>query len=218
MGYHHGDLADAVVKWLVDTDSLEKVLAIDLETKVLRKEDILTGEPILSVSLAYFENGKVCKKVIVLEDEGLEGEGKLLDELEVFLSQKRPLVLLGYNLCGYDIPLMHLRLRAHPERIYWGIQDTMDRSFLLDMKHPIRFELAKYAEDGKPRILPLSKVVSHEHWTSLPLMRTKDIVCETRDKGCEIYRLWKDDRKKFVKYTEGDAHDVLIIFKELFLS
>lgn len=217
--YHHGDLAEAVVTWIAESDCLEKVLSIDLETKVLKKEDFLTGEPILSVSLAYFEDGKTCKKVIVLEDENLEAEGRMFDELETFLSQKRPLLLLGYNLCGYDIPLIHLRLRKHPERIYWVIQDTIDRSFLLDMKHPIRFELAKYAQDGKPKILPLAKVVKHERWDGLPLMRTKNIVSETQgDKGCEINRLWKDDREKFLRYTEGDANDILLIFRELFKS
>lgn len=219
MNYHHGDLAETVVQWLVDSDNLEKVLSIDLETKVLNKNEFLTGELILCISVAYFEDGKACKKVFVLEEENLESEGNMLHALDEFFLQKRPLVLLGYNLCGYDVPLLHLRLRKHPERIYWGIQDTIDRSFLLDMKHPIRFELAKYSEDGKPKILPMSKVVKNERWVKLPLMRTKDIVCATQgDKGCEIYRLWKEERKKFIKYAEGDAYDILLIFKELFLS
>jgi len=219
MNYHHGDLAEAVVKWLIETGNVERALSIDLETKVLNEDEFLTGELILCVSLAYFANRKVCKKVLVLEEENLQSEGKLLSAFDDFLLQMRPLVLIGYNLCGYDIPLLNLKLRMHLERIYWGIKDTIERCFPIDMKHPIRFELARYSSDGAPKILPLSKVVAHERWAELPLMRTKNLVSNTvGKKGREIYQMWKKDREEFVKYAEGDANDVLLIFEELFLK
>ena len=219
MSYHHGDLAKAVVKWLVETSNVEKILSIDLETKVLKGDEFLTGELILCISLAYFADGKVHEKVFVLEDENLQSEGKLLGALDDFLLQMRPLALVGYNVCGYDIPLLSLKLRAHPERIYWGIKDTIERSFLLDMKHPIRFELAKYSTDRAPKILPFSKVVTHERWAKLPLMRTKNLVSQTiGEKGHEIYQTWKMDKDKLAEYAEGDANDVLLMFEELFLK
>jgi len=219
MNYHYGNLAETVVKWLVETSNLERILSIDLETKVLKENEFLTGELILCVSLSDFTDGEVCRKVFVLERENLQSEGRLLAAVDDFLLQMRPLVLVGYNLCGYDIPLLNLKLRMHPEHIYWGIKDAIERSFPIDMKHPIRFELAKYSTDGVPKILRLDKVVMHERWAELRLMRTKNLVSQTiSEKGRAIYRMWKKDRDKFNKYAEGDANDVLLMFEELFLK
>lgn len=37
MNYHYGNLAETVVKRLVETSDLERILSIDLETKVLKE-------------------------------------------------------------------------------------------------------------------------------------------------------------------------------------
>ena len=217
MNYHHGDLANVVIEWVAKTGNLERILALDLETKVLEENGFLTGETVLCVSLAWFLDGKVCNKLILLEEENPEGEAKLLAQLNDFLLEVRPLVLVGFNLCGYDVPLLNLKLRQHPNQIYWGIKDTIERSFHLDMKHPIRFELAKYTNG--PKMFSLEKVVHHPRFKHLSLMRTKNLVTQTAgSKGLQIYNMWKNDRKNFTAYATGDVNDVLLLFEELFLK
>lgn len=216
MNHHHGDLANIVIEWVVRTGNLERILALDLETKVLEENGFLTGETILCVSLARFLDGNVCNKLILLEEESPEGEAKLLAQLNDFLLEVRPLVLVGFNLCGYDVPLLNLKLREHSNQIFWGIKDTIERSFHLDMKHPIRFELAKYSNG--PKICSLGKVVEHPRFKHLPLMRTKSLVPQTvGSKGLEIFNMWKNDKRNFKAYAKGDVNDVLLLFEELFL-
>ena len=218
MNYHHGDLANAIIEWVVRTQNLERILALDLEAKVLEENGFLTNETILCVSLARFLNGKIQNKLILLKEEDSKSEAKLLAQLNDFLLETRPLVLVGFNLCGYDIPLLNLKLREYPNPIHWGIKDTIERSFHLDMKHPIRFELAKYSNDG-PKMFSLGKAVEHPRFKHLPLMRTKSLVSQTiGSKGLEIYNMWKSDKRNFTAYAKGDANDVLLMFKELFLK
>jgi DNA polymerase elongation subunit (family B) len=64
------------------------------------------------------------------------------DPLASSLLAKSPLVLIGYNLTGYDIPLLHMKLRKYREHKTWGISDAIGRCYVLDMMHPVRSELA----------------------------------------------------------------------------
>jgi DNA polymerase elongation subunit (family B) len=216
MNYHYGDLANTVIEWILRTGSLERIIAIDLETKVLENNGFLTGETVLCVSLARFHKSVILSRLILLERDDPESEAKLLAELNDCLLQVRPLVLIGYNLCGYDIPLLNLKLRQYPNPICWGIRDTIGRSFHLDMMHPVRFELAKYSNG--PKILSLSKVVEHPRFKHLPMMRTKKLVSSADNKGLEIYNMWKNDRRSFKAYAKGDVNDVMMLFHELFLE
>lgn len=216
MNSNYQDLANAVVEWIVKTGNMERVLSIDLETKVLEEDGFLSGETILCVSLAWFEDGKIKSRVIRLADESEQGEAKLIAEFDAFLLEARPLVLVGYNLGGYDIPLLNLKMKQHTHKIFWGIRDAIQRCFQLDMMHVVRFELARYS-NGKPKIPSLSSVVEHPRFKHLPLMRTKSLVCHTQNKGIQIYEMWKNDCQNFEAYAKGDVHDVMLLFRELFL-
>ena len=44
------------------------------------------------------------------------------------------------------------------------------------------------------------------------------IVQEREEKGKEIYRLWKEDRKQFEKYAVGDVIDLHLILEKLMLN
>lgn len=217
MSVHHGDLAQAIVEWVVKTGNLERIVAIDLETKILDVKGFLTGETVLCVSLARFVDGSIQNKVILLENENSESEAKLLAGLNEYLLEVRPLILVGYNLCGYDVPLLNLKLRQYPDPICWGIEDTIDRSFHLDMKHPVRFELSRFS--GGAKILPLSQVVEHPRFKHLPMMRTKKLVPQNADnKGLAIYNMWKNDKRGFRAYAKGDVNDVMLLFDELLMK
>lgn len=58
--------------------------------------------------------------------------------------------------------------------------------------------------------------ISSAEFANLPLMRAKSLItAERENKGKEIFRLWKEDSQKLRRYTEGDAHDVLLISESL---
>jgi hypothetical protein len=229
MKMHYGQLAEAVVNWAIEESLRERIVAIDLETKVTGEHGFLSGETILSIAVAYRKSsGGIHTEVFTLEEETLDAEIEILQRLNNFMLDVQPMILLGYGLTSYDVPLLNLKLRDVSKRegkkgkklIFWGILDCIGRSFILDMKHPIRFEIAKYSFTN-PKILSLDEVVNHEMFHGLRLMRTKNLVPKVYgsvDKGERIHRLWKNNKRDFERYAKGDVHDVLLIFEHLFLG
>jgi len=65
-----------------------------------------------------------------------------------------------------------LKLRILPKP-YWSIKDLLERSFTLEIKHPVSFELAKYDETSL-KIVGLDKVVNYPRCSYLPLIRSKE--------------------------------------------
>jgi hypothetical protein len=209
---NYGDLENKVVEWIAETGNLDRVLCIDLETKVLDGE-FLTNERILAVSLAYLVDDRIESKIFVLSRDDDESELEVLQQVDKFLLQARPLLLIGFNLTGYDIPLLNMKLRKYRDPKLWGITDAIGRCYVLDMKHPIRFELGKFS--GSPKFVSLKDVVNHKRFASLPLMRSKNVLT-SNNKGQEIFGLWKKNGDVFKNYAEGDARDVLAIFLDIF--
>jgi DNA polymerase elongation subunit (family B) len=216
MSYGYEALAKAVVDWIVSQGYNERILCLDLETKVLSRKEFLTNERILAISLARRIDTKVETEVLVLQEETDEAEESLIARFDEIVRQIRPLILLGYNVSSYDIPLLTMKLRMLPKP-YWGIKDLLERSFILDTKYPVSFELAN-RDKTNPKIVGLDKVVNHPRFSHLPLMRSKNMLTLNGeiDKGVVIYELWKHQREDFVRYAKGDVHDVLIIFEELY--
>jgi len=209
---NYGDLENKVVEWIAETGNLDRVVCIDLETKVLDGQ-FVTGERILAISLSYMHGDNIESRVIVLRADDDGSELELLREFDKFLLEIRPLVLIGFNLTGYDIPLLNMKLRKYSDNKFWGITDAVGRCYVLDMKHPIRFELAKFS--GSPKFVSLRDVVNHPRFASLPLMRSKNVLTSA-NKGQEIFELWKKNNRTFKDYAEGDARDVLLIFLNIF--
>jgi hypothetical protein len=210
---NYGDLENQVVQWLAENDNLHRVVCIDLETKVIKGTKFVSGERILAVSLAYLNGETIETQILVLEEDNDECELKLLKQLDDFLLSHRPLILIGFNLTGYDIPLLNMKLRKYWETKLWGITDATGRGYILDMKHPIRFELAKY--NGSPKFMSLAQVIDHQRFATLPLMRAKATLTG-ENKGEEIFALWTQKSQKFKRYAEGDVKDVFLIFEDLF--
>ncbi len=90
-----------------------RVVSLDLETKVLEGE-FLSNERILAAGIAYREGEIVKHGVAMLDEETDESEFLLLKKVGSFFTQVRPLVLLGYNISGYDYPLISMKLKQ------WG--------------------------------------------------------------------------------------------------
>lgn len=211
-----------------------QVVSIDLETKITRPEDFLSGERILAAGMAFRAGEKVVAKTIVLEEETDEAELRILERFGRELGAARPLVLLGYNVTGYDFPLLLLKIKqydswqrsqvpqgqkAHFSRDYWALKDALTRPVVLDAMHLARYRIGRH-DNAPPKYLKLSDVIGHELFCHLPLMRCKGLTQAdgAESKGDKIYRMWKEKDPDFEKYLKGDVHDTLLIAEHLLLG
>jgi DNA polymerase elongation subunit (family B) len=222
----------AIIETIKQSRAWHRVVSIDLETKIEKKADFLTGERLLGIGLARRVGSEIELRTIKLKDDTDEAEIELLMETSRFLSPIKPLILLGYNISGYDYPLLNMKLKWHDDFVrarapegakpqypkeYWSLKDALTRAYILDMMHPLRYALAEH--DGTaPKYKSLSDVVSHQRFAEVALMRRKQLACgtSTEEKGQRIYRMWKEGDPDFERYLEGDVHDVLLLAEELY--
>ncbi|MGH2613234.1 MAG: hypothetical protein ACRDFB_09355 [Rhabdochlamydiaceae bacterium] len=211
MQIHYGVLDSEMVDLVVKKGARDRIVSIDLETKVIDR-NFLTNEPILGISLSR-RTSDIETEVYVLEEEGEEGEIRLLTKLDDYLKRVRPLIVIGFNHRGYDNVLLSTKERL--TKGLWGIRDTLQRSYMLDIIHAARFVISEY-DSTTPKILPLTKVIAHPLFSGLPLMRNKSILDPNIDKGKQIYELWKNNLDQFRRYAVGDSHDTLLLFEKIF--
>src|SRR6185312_10263473 len=138
--------------------------------------------------------------------------------------RSNPLVFIGYNVIGFDLPVLVLKMRQLNEKSkqygkyrpnYWAFIEVLGKSYFLDMMDPIKSEIAKF-DNASPRFISLENAISHKRFSHIPFMRTKNIVSDitnnsTINKWDAIYNLWKNDKNSFNKYIEGDVHDTLLL-------
>jgi len=232
MEFDYNEFTAAAVEAVRSHHAWHRAVSIDLETKIEKKADFLTGERLLAIGLARRAGSSVEVKTFTLKDESDAAEIELLYEAARWLAPVRPLILLGYNIAGYDYPLLNMKLKWHddllrarvPEgerpvfpREYWALKDALTRSYVLDMMHPLRYAIAAH-DNATPKYKSLSDVVSHARFEKVALMRRKQLAAgtDTENKGKVIYELWKSHNPDFERYLEGDVHDVLLLAEELF--
>lgn len=196
----------------------ERVMAIDLETLVASSRGFLTNERIIAASMSHFESssGKIDTAVVVANSDSENDEKRLISEIDSRIREIDPEIIIGYNHTGYDIPLLQMKTRnfSYGERprnlLYY-----LGTAWCLDMMYVIAEDLLK--ADGDYYIRKLDDVVLHERYSSLPLKRRKGLVrIDGMNKGEAVRKLWQEDRNSFIEYCEGDTHDILLIFKEIF--
>lgn len=196
-------------------DDWGRVIALDMETHVQGPDKFLTDERILSVSYARRVSGKfmegkgISVRTIFLDDESDESEKELLIELDKELSYIKPLVVIGYGIRQYDIPLLVIKKERYGKRhnlILWRLVDTTESAAVVDLYHLLKYKRYKKLED----------VLTSQEFSRLPLRRTKQLVSRDREeKSKEIYVLWKEDKDTLREYAEGEVHDYLIIAEYL---
>ena len=245
-GFGYGELAASLVETIRARGEWHRAVSIDLETKIEKKSDFLTGERLLAIGIARRAGPDVEVRTFTLKDESDDAEIELLYAAARHLAPIRPLLLLGYNIAGYDYPLLNMKLKWHddllraqvPEgekphypREYWGLKDALTRAFVLDMMHPLRFALAAH-DNLTPKYKSLADVVAHQRFAQVKLMRRKQLAegnskmlpeggnspasLATENKGKVIYGMWRTHNPDFERYLEGDVHDVLLLAEELF--
>ncbi|MCX6770481.1 MAG: hypothetical protein NTX79_00330 [Candidatus Micrarchaeota archaeon] len=230
LGYD--ELASSLVETIRSRGEWHRAVSIDLETKIEKKTDFLTGERLLAIGVARRAGSEAEVRTFRLKDESDDAEIELLYEAARHLAPIRPLLLLGYNIAGYDYPLLSMKLKWHddllrarmPEgekphfpREYWALKDALTRAFVLDMMHPLRFAIAQH-DNATPKYKSLADVVSHARFANLALMRRKQLAAgnSTENKGQVIYDMWRAHDPNFERYLEGDVHDVLLLAEEMY--
>ena len=113
----YGSFTGSIVEILKQGHAWHRVVSIDLETKIEKREDFLPGERLLAVGFARRESngGAVEVKTLRLKDDSDDAEIELLNESARWLAPIRPLVLLGYNIAGYDYPLLCLKQKWYDD-------------------------------------------------------------------------------------------------------
>lgn len=236
--FDYGELAQATVSTICNAGAWHRAVSIDLETKIEKRSDFLSGERLLGIGFARRVNGKVETKMLRLEEDTDEAEVRLLDEAAAWLYNVRPLLLLGYNISGYDYPLLALKVKWYDERgraackegekpvfprEYWALKDALTRAFVLDMMHSLRYSMARH-DGNTAKYRSLAYSVSHPMFAHVPLMRRKELADpdaqagkdKQMDKGKKLYEMWKTRDPKFESYLEGDVHDVLLLAEEIY--
>ena len=232
MEFDYNEFTAAAVEAVRSHHAWHRAVSIDLETKIEKKTDFLTGERLLAIGLARRAGPEVEIRTFTLKDESDDAEIELLYEAARWLAPVRPLILLGYNIAGYDYPLLNMKLKWHddllraqaPEgekphfpREYWALKDALTRAYVLDMMHPLRYAIAEH-DNATPKYKSLADVVSHARFEKVALMRRKQLAqgTDSENKGKVIYDLWKSRNPDFERYLEGDVHDVLLLAEEMY--
>lgn len=235
--FDYWELAQATVDAICKAGAWHRAVSVDLETKIEKKGDFLTGERLLGIGFARRAGENVETKMFRLKDDTDEAEIELLNEAARWLATVRPLLLLGYNISGYDYPLLSLKLKWYDDfgrakckegekpvfaREYWALKDALTRAFVLDMMHSLRFVVAQ-SDGTTAKYRSLAYCVGHRMFADVPLMRRKELAdagAQTgnaqTDKGKRIYEMWKNHDPSFENYLEGDVHDVLLLAEQIY--
>lgn len=223
---NYEDLQNIIVGSLKENNSWNRAISVDIETSL----DVLDGSktPLLSISVARRNDGKVEIEKFILQRETPEDEARLFNEFGNFCQKIRPLVMIGYGIGRFDLPVLSLKMRQLDNMFrqegkynpgYWAFRDALTRSYVLDMINPVRFEVGR-VDQSAPSMLSLEKAIDHKRFQHLPFKRTKNIVSNlinsSTNKWDVIYNLWKINRNSFNQYVEGDVHDTLLLAEELF--
>lgn len=204
-----------IVKPFVKRNGLRNVVSIDLECLIRNQNDFLTDERIIAVSLSYI-NSDMETELFIARDDSVEEEDRILNQLDSFMANFQPGIIIGYNHAGYDLPLLRLKMRKRPySRQLWNLKYYLSVAYCLDMMPVISDFLGKV--DGDYKYRKLSEVVNHESFAHLDLDRKKSLVIrDNKNIGEVIEELWRSGSRDFLDYCRGDTRDVLSIFTDIF--
>lgn len=223
---NYNDLDKLVTSSLKENNSLDRAVSVDIEADLETLKD--PNKHMLSISTARRNGGNIEIKNFVLNEETQEDEIRILNEFGTFCEEIRPLVLIGYGIGRFDLPLLlgkmrHLddlfKVQGRYQSGYWAFRDAITRGYVLDMINPVRFDIARF-DNTSPKFLSLEYAIAHKRFEHLPFRRVKNIVSDkatdSKTKWDVIREFWKDDRDSFNKYIEGDVHDTLLLSEEIF--
>jgi DNA polymerase elongation subunit (family B) len=220
---NYENLQKHIVEFLKSNHLWHRAVSIDIEADLRTLDD--PKKVILSISTARRVNNRIDIKNFIVNEESLEEEIRIFNEFGSFCEEVRPLVLVGFGNSRFDVPLLLLKMRRLDNLFkqnglyqsgYWAFRDTLTRSYILDVINPVRFAIADY-DNTSPKFVSLDFALKHPRFRHLPFKNSKGIVSNLNGDKWEIIRgLWKNDRKKFEQYIEGDVHDTLLLAEDIF--
>ncbi|MDG7051927.1 MAG: hypothetical protein JRN19_05695 [Nitrososphaerota archaeon] len=227
---NYDDLQRAVIDYLRRNDAWNRVVSLDIEASLETPYD--PGRAMLSLSVARRGAGGIEVSNFIVKEETEEQEFEdIFSRFGPYCEQNRPLVLLGYGISDFDLPILSVKMRLLDERFrkdgkylsgYWALRDTLRRAYIIDLIDPVRFEIAK-VDRAPPHFLSLEAAIQHERFHGLPFRNAKHVVSDLMkerqlNKWEAIHYLWMNDRERFREYIEGDVYDTLLLAEELLLK
>jgi hypothetical protein len=186
----HDDLARIVVQWLNTKENWHRAVSLDIEGDLGMLDN---PEKIpLSISIARRTRNDLDIRPFILKDETIEDEIRLVGELGMAFEEIQPLMLIGYGIGRFDLPVLSLKLRRLETQLmqngrfpswYWATRQAITRSYVLDMMDPVRYELGRHDGTG-PKFVDLEHAICHRRFCHLPFMKAKPLV-SSRTKGAE---------------------------------
>ena len=130
------DWPQSLARQLVDGNEWHRAVSLDVESKILSTKEFLTGERLLGVGIARRFFSRVDTQQFWTEDDSDEKEFLMLEQLGNALSEWRPIALIGYNIAGYDIPILSIKLKQWPETlVYEEMYYSQDLFFIGALDH-----------------------------------------------------------------------------------
>ena len=188
----------------------KRVLALDLETLV--KDRFLSNEDIVAVSIGTLQG----EYEVLLADPSDYNEYDLLKKLDEIIDSYQPEVIIGYNHVSYDITLINTKIvsLSYSKQLF-ALKYFFGTSYLMDMMYSCALYGRRITGDYK--VTSLKNVVRSEMFSSLNLMRVKEIVSlPDMNPAQAVEYLWKNDPESLRKYSKGDVHDLIEIYKFIF--
>lgn len=193
-------------------------------------------EKMLSLSVARRADSKIQVKNFIRNSKGSEFEEILEPFGKYCMRRTRPLVIVGYNIISFDLPVLMEKLELWNKRLksmgnndknYWCLRDAFGKAYVIDIMWAVREEMHKDSGRSAQRLPSLEEAI--RYFSSRPnhpdFKNTKGILDEAArrcgelcksDKWEVIKYLWRKEQKNFKDYIEGDAHDTLLLAEMLF--
>lgn len=224
---NHENLQRTIVNYLRNQNAWNRAISLDIEADLKTLDE--PSKPMLSISISNRVEGNIKTTNLIVNQESLEEEAKLIEQLGEICQDVKPLLVIGYNICRFDQLILGLKMRQldlrprkeqHYSPAYWAIRETLGRSYFLDLIDPVRFELGR-VDNVSPKMVSLEDAVKHKRFSHLKFIGSKKIVSDLQsskglDKWQAIRYLWQNDRPSFEKYISGDSHDTLLLAEDLF--
>jgi len=212
------ELALKILDELFEKDLNSRIIALDFETKVLSKNEFLTNEMILGVSLARRnKDGKIDYPYYILDNENLDAELSLLEKMDVILGNWNPLVIVGYGFRTYDIPLLAIksqRCRNNGQN-FWKISNALNGAIHIELSDLVRYLLEQKLGESR-KYLKMIEILKHPSFSDLPFIKTKELIDSSKEKkGVEIYESWKNKDSKFSLYLETESYNLILITERI---
>lgn len=191
-----------------------QIICLDLETNP-KDHEFLTSERILAIGISRRISGAPCSsdgietKIWMLEKNNDENEIELLRVFSRWLKTVVPMVVVGANIRGYDLPLLSYKLERYKNSLLadkWGLVDLLERPINIEMIH-------LFKEHGVNR---LGDIVDLPEYSRLPFRRTKNLFPERgEEKMNAIQDAWINDQGRLAAYLEGDVNDCLLTMERM---